>query len=110
VHAEALLLESVSFKVSEAGRQRVIRERSKNVHAGLVGELTKCSPIGELANDELAALRQSAVSAQAPVVTYDPYKYATFVLLPDYAPIHEAPRVLVFGKKVFVLPARKSEA
>jgi hypothetical protein len=103
-HANALLLESVFFKVSEAGRQRVVRERSKNVHAGLVGELTKCARLGEPVDDELQALRQSALAVEAPVVTYDPYKHSTFVLLPDHAPIYEAPRVLVFGKKVFVLP------
>lgn len=38
-HARTFALEYVMFKVSEAGRQRVLRERRKNVHAGLVGTL-----------------------------------------------------------------------
>lgn len=38
-HANFVQLENCEFKVSEAGRQRVIRERRKNVHAGVVGDL-----------------------------------------------------------------------
>lgn len=36
-HAENVTLAEVLPKVSEAGRQRVIKEQKKNVHAGLVG-------------------------------------------------------------------------
>lgn len=32
-----LTLKDAVFKVSEAGRQRVLREKRKNVHAGVVG-------------------------------------------------------------------------
>lgn len=38
-HADDVILGRVSFRVSEAGRQRVIRERRKNVHAFVEGEL-----------------------------------------------------------------------
>lgn len=37
LHATQVQLRDVTFKVSEAGRQRVIREKRKNVHAGLQG-------------------------------------------------------------------------
>ncbi len=40
-HARELDLANVVFKVSEAGRQRVLREGKKNVHAGAVGTLEK---------------------------------------------------------------------
>jgi len=49
-HADKISLENVTFKVSEAGRQRVLRERKKNVHAFvegdlvLLGESTKLQP------------------------------------------------------------------
>jgi len=36
-HRDSLHLQDAEFKVSEKGRQRVIRERRKNVHAGVVG-------------------------------------------------------------------------
>jgi hypothetical protein len=37
-HVNELLLRNATFKVSEAGRQRVLREKRKNVHAGVAGE------------------------------------------------------------------------
>lgn len=38
-HADEVLLTDCTFKVSEAGRQRVLRERRKHVHAGVSGLL-----------------------------------------------------------------------
>jgi hypothetical protein len=37
-HLASIMLYRATFKVSEAGRQRVLREKRKNVHAGVVGE------------------------------------------------------------------------
>jgi hypothetical protein len=45
-HAESVMLTDCTFKVSEAGRQRVLREKRKNVHAGVVGTLTGVVPRG----------------------------------------------------------------
>ena len=39
-HVEDILLKNVKFKVSEAGRQRVIKNKRKNVHAFIIGEIT----------------------------------------------------------------------
>lgn len=36
-HAYQILLVNAHFKISEAGRQKVIRERRKNVHAYIIG-------------------------------------------------------------------------
>lgn len=36
-HRAKFVLQDCQFKVSEAGRQRVLREKRKNVHAGIVG-------------------------------------------------------------------------
>jgi hypothetical protein len=36
-HTDNIVLLLPKFKVSEAGRQRVLREKRKNVHAGVVG-------------------------------------------------------------------------
>jgi hypothetical protein len=60
--------------------------------------------LDESSDEELETLRQHAVALDAPAVTYDPYKYATFVIVRDETPIFEASRALVFGKKVLVLP------
>jgi hypothetical protein len=66
-HANDLTLGWCDFKVSQAGRQRVLREQKKNVHAGVVGYLTEC---GEIATD--------GIDLDVPI-TYNPYKYDSFV-------------------------------
>jgi hypothetical protein len=38
-HADSIALYNARFVVSENGRQRVLRERRKNVHAWIIGEL-----------------------------------------------------------------------
>jgi hypothetical protein len=38
-HVKEAYLQNVKFKVSEAGRQRVIKNKRKNVHAYVCGEL-----------------------------------------------------------------------
>ena len=37
LHAQYVFIDAPSFKVSEAGRQRVLRDKRKNVHAGVHG-------------------------------------------------------------------------
>jgi hypothetical protein len=77
-HRDDVLLFDATFKVSEAGRQRVLRERKKNVHAGVVGQW-----IGSL-DDELTIER---IVYNGTAITYNPYKYNTFVHLYGEHPI-----------------------
>ena len=63
-HSDTVLLSNAVPKVSEAGRQRVLREKRKNVHAGIVGELVHREVEGYFPGSE---------------VTYNPYKYTSFV-------------------------------
>ena len=37
-HVQKIFLDNASFKVSQAGRRRVLAEQKKNVHAFIVGE------------------------------------------------------------------------
>lgn len=60
-HVNQISLSNALFKVSEVGRQRVLRERVKNVHAGVVGFIS---------------LKDLECPKQA---TYNPYKYTGFV-------------------------------
>lgn len=76
-----VVLTGVVFKVSEAGRQRVIREQRKNVHSYAVGTVTE----GEFPN------------ATVPV-SYNPYKAGHFVRKDTGEPIHAA-KVLVMSTK-----------
>jgi hypothetical protein len=50
-HADSLRLSNARFQVSESGRQRVLREKRKNVHAFVIGEIEEkpiacITPIG----------------------------------------------------------------
>ena len=62
-HAENIALKNVTFKVNESGRQRVLKERRKNVHAFVTGLLDDSSN------------RYWDVK-----VVYNPYKYNSFRL------------------------------
>lgn len=100
-HATYVQLRDVTCKVSEAGRQRVIREQRKNVHAGLVGELRYF--------DGTQRVRQLPTFAFEPTqnadgsegawfgITYNPYKAGTFVERATGNPVYGAARA-VLGK------------
>lgn len=78
-HAIGAYLTDVTPKVSEAGRQRVLKEKAKNVHAGLVGNLVAVTDDSELT--ELHGYFGDFIDtdSQAKEVTYNPYKYNSFV-------------------------------
>ena len=94
-HHYDVSLYNATFKVSEAGRVRVLKEKRKNVHAGVEGYLTK---------DVLARKMDGTIlwesQSERHKVTYDPYKYDTFVTVSDKEPIDKAyfVRMVAYGK------------
>jgi hypothetical protein len=64
-HNRYVILRNAYGKVSQAGRERVLREKRKNVHAGIVGEMDFGTAVG---------IPQTLYK-----VTYNPYKYDSFV-------------------------------
>lgn len=83
-HARSLVLRDCKCKVSKAGRARVLVERRKNVHAGVVGTIVETCP--------LIAFRDQ--------LTYNPYKYDTFVDKATLEPVLDAKWVRFAGKHV----------
>jgi len=77
-HLAELTLVNCKFKVSEAGRQRVIREKRKNVHAGVEGFLFTGKAPTELTDSNR--------------VRYNPYTQAKFTVGGE--PVDEAPIVV----------------
>ena len=90
--------DQIQFKVSEAGRQRVLKEKRKNVHAGIVGypyhavdvnirypdaipEREVFTVDGDASNEEILpnplAYRE---------VAYNPYKFDQFVFADNHKP------------------------
>lgn len=82
-----VVLRNVIAKVSEAGRQRVLREGRKNVHAGLVGELVQGQAV--------------ELTTQARAVTYNPRKYETFVHVDDETPFEGSDLAVLLHKSVY---------
>jgi hypothetical protein len=84
-HQRAVLLENASFVVHETGRQQVLKTGQKNVHAGIKGTV--------------AALGEEAIrrfdEANAVSVTYNPFRWASFVEAKEERPIHQARQVLI---------------
>lgn len=68
---KALFLKNCRFKVVESGRQRVIRKKCKNVHAGVVGEISDAHLCSER-------------------ITYNPYLSPSFMTKTDMQPIDYA--------------------
>jgi hypothetical protein len=68
-HKHEVQLYDCTYKVSEAGRQRVLREQRKNVHAGVCGTW-----LGDVTPSVIE--RYASMGTR---VTYNPYKYSTFV-------------------------------
>ena len=79
-HLDQITLENVTFRVSAAGRARVLKERRKNVHAGVQGVW-----IDDAADTTQCSRR----------VIYDPYRFESFVLADSLAPALTAPLALV---------------
>jgi hypothetical protein len=88
-HSTTVLLEGCKFKVSEAGRQRVLREKRKNVHAGVSGTWINADRV------ESCYEFLSMVGRQ---VSYNPYKYDSFVIKATEQSVDKAD---VVGMKVF---------
>jgi hypothetical protein len=113
-HADRVELSNVEFKVSETGRQRVIREKSKNVHAGLVGNLTHFEPRGSVMPGQVFNNGRGSDGNEGDQVsiTYNPYKYSHFVVRETESPVLTAESaVLQADKKVFAVnPGYLNEA
>lgn len=72
-HVDEITLVNVKFRVGKAGREKVLRTKQKNVHAGVVGYIADVSLL-----------------CQPTKVTYNPYKYDSFIKVSDQSSIKQA--------------------
>lgn len=105
----------VVFKVSEAGRRRVLATKNKNVHAVVVGVLTSVNVLtGDNVLTSVNVLTNinglsecSVISPTREVkqeITYSPYHHYSFVVKACGTPIYTTQsRVLFDNKRVFLL-------
>lgn len=81
-HPHKVFLTNVKFYVQAAGHARVIRDKVKNVHAFIQGELNFSNYGGTLL-------------AQGEKASYNPYKMAAFHLSSTLAPLKTAQSIEV---------------
>lgn len=79
-HAKSVTLKNAVFKISQKGRERVLREGVKNVHAYVVGELLST-------DQELSDF----IGLKA--VYYNPKKTSHFVDIETSLPVNESPLI-----------------
>jgi hypothetical protein len=92
MYSTALKLSNCEFKVSEAGRQRVLKEQRKNVHAGVVGNVVAIDITIDDLDNPLNELTQ---------LTYNPYKYNSFVIKETEQPVKFAETVYLVNKRIY---------
>jgi len=90
MNADYVKLTNVEFRVRQGGKNKVREEKNKNVHAFVIGELVDyckypCENIPQESNDN--------------IVTYDPYKYDSFVYKSTEQPIYGAKEVDMINQK-----------
>lgn len=76
-HTDEVHIDNPTFVVRKSGRERVLREGKKNVHAFVRGDVTLFSDTNRPTLDTL---------------TYNPYKYASFVDKQTEEPVYKASR------------------
>ena len=86
-HKRGVVLQGVSPRVSQAGRERVLRERKKNVHAGLVGYWVPFN---------------TPITEHMVPITYNPYKYESFVYVSDESAYTGTRKALLLNRQVRV--------
>ena len=83
-HSNQIYLTDAKFQVRQAGRNRVLKEQQKNVHAFVTGTWSN-----EFDTTNMIE------------ATYNPYKYESFVIKETEKPVYQAYRVLLENKQVF---------
>ena len=68
-HTKHIILKDCRFLVSQAGREKVLREKKKNVHAGVSGYVVDSIPEYKIYSEQK--------------LTYNPYMYKGFVAIND---------------------------
>lgn len=97
-YSHTVYLKDAIPKVSEAGRQRVLRTKQKNVHAGIIGEITSLEQIIKECN------RNPGFPTE---IKYNPYKNDSFVdSVQSLFKFQSGFYVKMENKKVFVSGAK----
>ena len=94
-HADFVKLTDVEFRVRQGGREKVLKDKRKNVHSFVIGTLMDyCKfPCDNLPSEP-----------NSNIVTYNPYKYNSYVVKDTEEPIYNAGEVEMINlrDKIFI--------
>ncbi len=103
---ERVLIADCTFVVSEASRQRCIREQRKNVNAWVYGTLVEMSNFWDrMTKQEIGHFRLEPFFSKLPRAapfSFNPYKNRTFIRVDTGAPILTAPYAFFNGKTAVI--------
>jgi hypothetical protein len=97
---DAVILKDVTFVVREGGRQRVLRDKQKNVHAFVQGDLVKTFPLNTLKKTATGTALAPGKDASVRV-SYDPYHAGYFFREDTGKAVADAPLVVVAPAGVY---------
>ena len=83
-HVNSILLKNARFVVQPAGRKRVLKEKRKNVHAFVRGE----------------RVAVASFDGKSERITYNPYKYKSFVSIETGKPVFKKDIVSIDGRNI----------
>lgn len=96
IHASSIVLDECQFKVSEPGRQRVLKEQRKNVHAGIVGDIVSYE--GVMRYPATITLKESqTITTGTQRVRYNPYTGPYFMA--GNTPVHYADNAVLTSER-----------
>jgi len=98
-HSNGVLILNPVFKVSEKGRQRVIKEQRKNVHAAVRGQLIS----KDLQDVESVKAHLESQGYKLHAATYQPYVCGSFILVDTKEAISQAQMAFLINKKIYVI-------
>ena len=78
-HATNVCIDNAEFVVRQSGREQVLREQRKNVHAFVRGDWVKATKV-----------------TPNKIATYNPYKYDSFVNAVTEEPLHKTQSVHLY--------------
>lgn len=90
LHADYVRLKDVEFRVRVGGKEKVRKEKSKNVHAFVIGTL---EDFCEYPCDDLPT------EPEGEIVTYNPYLFDSFVFKKTKEPVYFAKEVQMVNLK-----------
>ena len=111
-HCDAVVLESVTFRVSEKARQRIIKNKCKEVHSFAVGELIACEkPISRHpVKLKKAKLDRSIIGGESTRhINYNPYQAGYFFDCATGQPVDSLPLTLITTDGLFALALNNVE-